>query len=298
MHELVTRYQPEVIWSDGEWEAPYQYWKATEFIAWWVLVKAWGNEPQIIIMYICSRSRKRLYNESPVRKTVVTNDRWGHDMLCKHGDFYTCSDRYNPGVLQLHKWENAMTIDKRSWGHRANAKLEDFLTSEELIEGKISQPPLFPHSWFYIFYLLYASVTELITTVSCGGNILINVGPSKYGTIEPIFEERLRHMGRWLRTNGEAIYSSVPWTYQNDTQTPGVWYTSASNDKPSRSTVYAIVLNYPYDSAGVNLFALGGAHDALTTVELLGYPGTLQVEQTFNFKFRTENTYLLYIYSV
>lgn len=39
----------------------------------------------------------RLYNDSPVRATVVTNDRWGLDTTCKHGDFYTCSDRYNPG---------------------------------------------------------------------------------------------------------------------------------------------------------------------------------------------------------
>ena len=26
------------------------------------------------------------------------------------------------------KWENAMTLDKHSWGHRRNAKLDEFLT--------------------------------------------------------------------------------------------------------------------------------------------------------------------------
>lgn len=41
---------------------------------------------------------QRLYNESPVRQTIVTNDRWGKGILCKHGDFYTCTDRYNPGI--------------------------------------------------------------------------------------------------------------------------------------------------------------------------------------------------------
>lgn len=40
------------------------------------------------------------------------------------------------GVLQKHKWENAMTIDKQSWGYRADARIEDFLTKEELIKGK------------------------------------------------------------------------------------------------------------------------------------------------------------------
>lgn len=45
----------------------------------------------------------RLYNDSPVRNTVVTNDRWGIGTSCRHGDFLTCKDRYNPGknlVLQ------------------------------------------------------------------------------------------------------------------------------------------------------------------------------------------------------
>lgn len=66
------RYKPEVIWSDGEWEASYKYWNATEFLAW-------------------------LYNDSPVADTVVSNDRWGHETLCQHGGFFTCSDRFNPG---------------------------------------------------------------------------------------------------------------------------------------------------------------------------------------------------------
>jgi len=132
LFELVNKYKPEVIWSDGEWEAPAVYWKSKEFLTW-------------------------LYNESPVKDTVVTNDRWGMSTLCKHGDFYTCTDRFNPGiydflckislsnyllfidncagVLQKHKWENAMTIDRKSWGHRTDAKIEDFLSSKELIKG-------------------------------------------------------------------------------------------------------------------------------------------------------------------
>lgn len=188
-----------------------------------------------------------------MKNTVVTNDRWGMETLCKHGDFYTCSDRYNPGVLQNHKWENAMTIDRYSWGHRANAKLEDFLTSKDLIK-------------------------ELVITVSCGGNILVNVGPTKSGIIEPIYVDRLREMGKWLRTNAEAIYDTVPWQYQNDTETPDIWYTSRLNEKnPKRTNLYAIVLEYPYDSAGVNLFALGGKFDTETKAELLGYPGNLAV---------------------
>ncbi|XP_055911229.1 putative alpha-L-fucosidase [Eupeodes corollae] len=223
LRELVELYGPEVIWSDGDWEAPPPYWNSTDFIAW-------------------------LYNESPVRDTVVTNDRWGFATHCLHGDFWTCSDRYNPGVLQPHKWENAFTLDKTSWGQRYDTTLADYMTSKELIK-------------------------ELVTTVSCGGNILVNVGPTKYGTILPIFEERLRDMGKWLRINGEAIYGTKPWAYQNDTVTPGVWYTS--NQMPNGGTnVYAIILDYPYDSNEIDLFALHGMVDGTTKISLLGMPST------------------------
>ena len=27
----------------------------------------------------------------------MINDRWGNNVGCKHGGFYTCGDRYNPG---------------------------------------------------------------------------------------------------------------------------------------------------------------------------------------------------------
>ena len=36
---------------------------------------------------------------SPVKDTVVTNDRWGDGTTCHHGGYYTCQDRYNPGQL-------------------------------------------------------------------------------------------------------------------------------------------------------------------------------------------------------
>ena len=54
--------------------------------------------------------------------------------------------------------------------------------------------------------------------------MLMNVGPTKEGTLVPIFQERLLNMGLWLSINGEAIYSTKPWAYQNDTVTKGVWY--------------------------------------------------------------------------
>lgn len=69
----------------------------------------------------------------------------------------------------------------------------------------------------------------------------VNVGPTKEGTIDAIFEERLRELGAWLNINGKAVYETKPWLYQNDTLTPGVWFTEP---KVENSSQYNIKYSY------------------------------------------------------
>ncbi|KAL4714021.1 hypothetical protein ACJJTC_008375 [Scirpophaga incertulas] len=207
LKQLVEDYEPSVIWADGDWEAYDTYWKSQEFLAW-------------------------LYNDSPVKNEVVVNDRWGIGLYCKHGDFYNCYDRYNPGQLQNHKWENAFTLDLKSWGYRKNMDFNDVMSINKLLE-------------------------EVVTTVSCGGNALINVGPTKEGTIAPIFQERLLELGEWLSVNGDAIYESSPWMSQNDSYSGTVWYTCKKTRyngiqptaKPRNddtvTDIYAVFLEWP-----------------------------------------------------
>ncbi|XP_026470444.1 alpha-L-fucosidase-like [Ctenocephalides felis] len=219
MFELVTKYRPSIFWADGDWEASDAYFMTRKFLTW-------------------------LYNDSPVKNEIVVNDRWGVGIPCHHGGYFTCRDRYDPGVLQPHKWENAMTLDKQSWGYRREARLDDYLTTKELI-------------------------TVLIRTIACGGNILINVGPTKEGLIDPIFEERLRELGAWLEINGKAVYNTKPWDYQNDTLTADVWFTTPKVN--NSAVIYAFMVDWPES----NVLEIEVLHPYLSprcTVRILGEP--------------------------
>jgi alpha-L-fucosidase len=49
----------------------------------------------------------------------------------------------------------------------------------------------------------------LIDTVSKGGNLLMNVGPTARGTFDPRALDRLAAFGKWMQVNGRAIYGTT-----------------------------------------------------------------------------------------
>ncbi|VDN57505.1 unnamed protein product [Dracunculus medinensis] len=218
--ELVNIYEPELIWSDGDWEMSENYWKSKEFLAW-------------------------LYNESPIKDNVVVNDRWGTGVMGNHGGFLTYSDNFNPGHLLPRKWENCMTLDKYSWGFRKNLESSDVRNVSQLIR-------------------------ELVTTIACNGNFLLNVGPNKYGIIPAIFEDRLRELGKWVNRNKDAIFDTYPWMYQNDSV--DIWYTvSLPNSNVIRSS-----LAWTKHTKGSKLYVFFLEFPAKNKVEL---PSVLFTEQ-------------------
>ncbi|MFO7976934.1 MAG: alpha-L-fucosidase [Candidatus Hydrogenedentota bacterium] len=115
MKDLVLRYEPDIVWPDGEWDHPDTLWRSTEFLAW-------------------------LYNESPVREQVVVNDRWGKGCRSNHGGFYTTEYGHvgwGQDLGERHKWEECRGIGK-SFGYNRNEEIDDYATPRELIRLLIS----------------------------------------------------------------------------------------------------------------------------------------------------------------
>ncbi|MBN2632100.1 MAG: alpha-L-fucosidase [Bacteroidales bacterium] len=165
MKELVSAYSPDIVWTDGEWDYTSDILKSTIFLQW-------------------------LYNESPVKETVVINDRWGKETRSVHGGYYTTEyDLVHSGSSDNMKfekpWEECRGM-AGSFGYNRNELLEDYSTSEELVH-------------------------ILINKVARGGNLLLNIGPTADGRIPEIMQQRLYDIGSWLSINGEAIYGSRKW---------------------------------------------------------------------------------------
>jgi len=158
--DLVTKYKPSLIFSDGEWDLTDTAWKSQELLAW-------------------------LFNESPVAKEVVVNDRWGSNTRGKNtGATYTTSE-YGAGMDANVIWEESRGIG-HSYGYNRRENLEDYKSSRDLI-------------------------LILIDVVARGGNLLLDIGPTADGRIPVIMQQRLTDIGSWLQTNGEAIYGTTAW---------------------------------------------------------------------------------------
>jgi alpha-L-fucosidase len=219
MKDVVNRYHPAVLWTDGEWEHPSSSWKSAQFLAW-------------------------LFNDSPVKDYIAINDRWGNETRGKDGGFYTSEygkgganfQKVNYGAV--HKWEEDQGIGA-SYGYNRNEDAQDYKTPYQLI-------------------------ALLARTVSHGGNLLLDVGPTADGRIPDIMQERLLQMGQWLKTNGEAIYATRPWRAASEGD--NVWYTSQGD------TLYAICLKWP--GPVLNLAEPKRAGEVSAT--LLGWNGLLK----------------------
>lgn len=99
--ELVNRYKPSILFTDGEWRNSAEQWHARELISWY-------------------------YNT--VGDEAIVNDRWGDG--CEHG-FRT--PEYSAGItLTDRPWAECRGLG-RSFGLNRNEPLSNYLSSDELI---------------------------------------------------------------------------------------------------------------------------------------------------------------------
>lgn len=104
--DVVTRYKPSIIFSDGEWDMPGEDWKSPELLAW-------------------------LFNESAVKDDVVINDRWGKGARHKHGGYFTTE--YTAGLEDTSKpWEESRGMGF-SYGYNRAEQIGDYRSDRELI---------------------------------------------------------------------------------------------------------------------------------------------------------------------
>ena len=112
---------------------------------------------------------------------IVTNDRTDApaDFRSREGD------RALGDFENRYPWELCTTITEGAWGYQPGAKVKPLTQIIHLLVGAAGRD----------------------------GNFLLNVGPQPDGQIDPAQAERIREIGRWLKTNGESIYGTRggPW---------------------------------------------------------------------------------------
>lgn len=90
----------------------------------------------------------------------------------------------------------------------------------------------------------------LIDTVSKGGNLLLNVGPTGRGEFDFRARDRLAGMGEWLRYHGRAIYgcTQAPDGFTVPEHCLLTWH-------PGRNRLYVHLLDYPMSRLWLRGFA-------------------------------------------
>jgi alpha-L-fucosidase len=150
---------------------------------------------------------------------LIVNNRVGKSTR-QDGDYETPEQNIPAGAIQGRLWETCMTLND-TWG---------FKTSD--------------HSWKSAADL----ARKLIDIASKGGNFLLNVGPTAEGVIPPESVERLETVGRWLKTNGDAVYGASLSPYRK--------HPFDGRCTVKGNTLYVHVFNWP--EGGVSLPGLLG----------------------------------------
>ena len=167
--------------------------------------------------------------------SVLVNDRAGVP-----GDFGTPENEATP---QSRPWEACFTMTD-TWGHAPGDR--NWKTSREL-------------------------VTLLMSCAARSGNLLLNLPPGADGRFPREGVDRLREIGKWLRTNGEAIYGtqSAPIGHALNVIGPGQGWATMRG-----STIYMAAIRWQGPT-----FRFAWLKNRVVSARVLGADCEVRVEQ-------------------
>lgn len=222
-------------------------------------------------------------------------------------------DVYEPDLIWFDWWLENMTEECRTeflayyynkgieWGKEVGVAYKETtfpITTaiKDYERGRPNQPksPAWltdtsPGAWFYRPEAKFVTPNEivdiLVDIVSKNGLMLLNVPPNPDGSIPEEMVNMLNEMGAWLKVNGDAIYSTRPWTVfgEGPTRLPegghkvekikivygdeDIRYT-----KKSDKEFYAIVMDAPKGEIIMKTLStdIGVLNSTILNVELLG----------------------------
>lgn len=105
--DFIDKYDPDILWFDGEWQRPAEYYKTLDIVAYF-------------------------YNHAEGRKEVAANDRWGQGSREHGGDFFTSeTDEVVEKISET--WEENRSMSE-SYGYNKSDSIENYLSADELVE--------------------------------------------------------------------------------------------------------------------------------------------------------------------
>lgn len=148
------------------------------------------------------------------KSAVERPDEHGGSASLGHADYTTPEGVWSKEIIHR-KWESCHALGT-SFGYNQNEGPEDMLAPGQLVE-------------------------MFVDIVSKNGNLLLDIGPKSDGSISELQLSRVRELGKWLRTNGEAIYETRPWVRSEGRTRDGVPIRFTRKD----GALYAILLARP-----------------------------------------------------
>lgn len=147
--------------------------------------------------------------------------------------------------------DNRMDLDHTDWGW-------DFVTPEQFMPQEWPKVrgervpwetcQTFSGSWGYhrdeySWKSVHQLVVMLVETVSKGGNLLLNVGPTARGVFDDRANERLEGIGKWMRFHSRSVYGC--------TEAPAEFKAPQNcllTYNPTSKKLYIHVLEWPFKS--------------------------------------------------